>query len=139
MLDIDLALSMGRAAAEERMRDVCVVTVPGSGAAVRDPGTGTVTPPPPVTIYGPEVQPHEGKCRIRMPTANAAIMQNGEQGVAVQQAPLSVPIDTVLPKGAKVTVLVSDDPGLVGSVRTIKALHHTSQSTAHRYQFEEIH
>lgn len=135
---IDQVLSMGRAAALARMKDVCEVTVPGTGPSVRDPATGTVTPPAPRVLYGPDVAPHHGRCRIRMSTANAATMQNGEQGVAVQQAPLSVPIDAVLPKGAKVTILTSDDPGLVGTVRTIKAMHHASQSTAHRYQFEEI-
>lgn len=135
---IDQVLSMGRAAALARMKDACEITMPGTGPSVRDPATGTVTLPPPLVLYGPDIAPHHGRCRIRMSNANAAIMQNGEQGLGVQQAPLSVPIDTVLPKGAKVTILASDDPGLVGTVRTIKALHHASQSTAHRYQFEEI-
>ncbi|WP_223289901.1 DUF6093 family protein [Brevibacterium casei] len=114
------------------MTDVCVVMRESSGPRVRDPATGESVPPPPIKVY-------EGKCRLRMANAAAAVMESGQSVVTVQQPILSVPKSVILKKGDRATITRSDDPGNVGVGRTIRGVHSGSQQTAHRYQVEEVH
>ena len=118
--------------AEDRMTDRCVVLRASTEPNIRDPRTGDSVPPPPQKVY-------EGRCRLRMANAAAAVMESGQSVVTVQQPILSVPKAVILEKGDRATITHSDDPGNVGVERVIRGVHSGSQQTAHRYQVEEVH
>lgn len=136
-LGIDSVREAARAIAEDRMTDVCEVRR-GETTGVRDPDTGKVTYVEPELVYGPGLKPHEGKCRIRMPYANAAALVDGGAVTVMQQTHLGVPADVVLRTGDKVKVLASDNPLLVGQEFTIRPLPTGSQQSANRYGIEAV-
>ncbi|MFK5691283.1 DUF6093 family protein [Ornithinimicrobium sp. LYQ92] len=141
MFDVEGIRDRARHAAEQRLLDVVEVTVdnPHPGEPVRDPVTGEVTyPSPRVIIYGPTVEPHRGKARVRMANASASVMQGPDGQVALTLSSVVVPADVVLRKGADVRVVVSDNPAAVGVSRTIRAVHTGSQQSTNRYGFEEV-
>lgn len=141
MFDVAAVRDQARWAAEQRLLDVVEVTIdnPDAGEAIRDPETGDVTyPDARLTIYGPGIEPHHGKARVRMSTASAAVMQGPDGQVALTLSSVIVPADVVLRKGADVLVLESDNPAAVGVSRTIRAVHTGSQQSTNRYGFEEV-
>lgn len=138
-------LARGRAKSESRMTSTCVVTRKSTEPAVRDEEQGTSIPAPPVVVYPdpdwPEDHPHKhGPCRFKRELPNAAAMQNGQSMAAMQLAHFEIPVGSpALKKGDKVECLTSDVPVQVGMVRTVRAEHVGEQTTAQRYQFEEVH
>lgn len=141
MFDPGWVRDQARAAAEVRLLDVIKVEIdnPAAGEPVRDPVTGEVTyPDARLTIYGPDIEPHRGKSRVRMATASASIMQGPDGQVALTLSQVVVPADVALPKGADVIVMESDNPAAVGVTRTIRAVHTGSQQSTNRYGFEEV-
>mgnify|MGYP007060833307 CR=1 FL=1 len=142
MIAMDLGIGdvrrAARSIAEERMQDQCQVTRRASEGA-RDPETGKVTYPDPTVLYGPDVEPHRGKCRVRMPYANAAVMVDAGATLVMQQTHLSLPWDVVLERGDVVEILDSDNPLLVGKTFTIRPLPTGSQQSANRYGIEAVH
>ncbi|MDO5502149.1 MAG: DUF6093 family protein [Actinomycetia bacterium] len=140
MTAVPLVRAWARQAAEARMLDTCEAYVDGQGEAVRDPETGTVTYPERRRIYGPGIEPHHGKCRVRMSQASASIMQSsGGSGneVMILNA-IVLPADVALPIGADVTILTSDNPAAVGQHLTIRAPDLGSQKSSNRPGFEQV-
>lgn len=140
-MDIDLEgiRESARTVAEDRMTDVCQVTRPNQEVGVRDQETGKITYPEPAPLYGPDVGPHGGKCRVRTPQANAAVMVDAGSTVVMQQTHLSVPWDVVFDRGDKVEILESDNPLLVGKRFTVRPLAIGSQQSANRYGIEAVY
>lgn len=138
MFDVSAIRDAARWAAEQRLLDVCEATVAGEGPSIRNPETGKVEPPPRVPIYGPDIAPHYGACRVRMATAASSVIQGPDGQVALTLSAIIVPSDVVFRKGVDVTVLESDNPAAVNLTRTIRSLHTGSQQTTNRYGFEEL-
>ena len=113
------------------MTDRCVVTRAGEGDPTLDDTTGVIVEPAPATVY-------EGRCKVRMAQASAAVMQVAGGALTMQQATLTVPVQVVLRRGDIAQIVASDDPGLIGRRLTIRAEHATSGGTAHRYMWEEL-
>lgn len=138
-LGIEAVRSAARELAETRMDDVCVVTRPVEGEGIREPETGKIVYPDPIPIYGSTMGPHNGKCRIRTPYANAAVMVDAGTTAVMQQTHLSLPWDVVLQRGDIVKILESDNPLLVGMKFTIRPLPAGSQQSANRYGIEAVY
>lgn len=141
MFDVEAVRSQARWAAEQRLLDVCKVEVdnPDAGVPIRDPETGNITyPDAKLTIYGPDIAPHHGRCRVRMATASASVIQGPDGQVVLTLSQIVLPADVSLPRGADVTILASDNPAAVGVTRTIRARPTGSQQSSNRYGFEEV-
>lgn len=141
MLDVAAVRDQARWMANQRLLDVCMVEVdnPDADKPIRDPETGEVTyPDARLTIYGPDIGPHHGACRVRIANASASVIQGPDGPVALTLAALTVPADVTLPKGADITILASDNPSAVGVRRTVRAVHPGSQQSTNRYGFEEL-
>lgn len=128
-----------RRAALARMRETCLVTRDSDGPGVRNPETGTVTYPPPIVLYGPDLGPHKGRCRVRMATAAGAAMYDAGGLTVMQQTQVSFPADVTFERNDVVEILASDNPLLVGAKFTIRALPEGSQQSANRYGVEAVH
>jgi hypothetical protein len=139
--DIAAALPELRDAAESRMTDTCRITVPDTTAdPVWDPETGTYTQPD-VTIYGPEIEPHEGKCRIKAPVlVNPFQSGGGIETWQVEESVLSIPADApAIDSSATVTYLTAaNNPNLPGRVFGVVGPHHESAATAQRILIREV-
>lgn len=143
-MSAESAVLAGRAAAEDRMRDVCRITKAGTGERVFDDGTGQYTDPAPVEVYGPATAPQFGKCRIpRRSTAltSGAETSAGDIAWKIGEYPLDLPVigsENVRPDQI-VTYLSSDmDPALVDRVFTITEPTRQSQATARRFAMREV-
>jgi hypothetical protein len=103
-VDLSADLEFFQSEAESRMRDTCVVSVPGSTAGELDPTTWLPTTGAGSTVYS-------GKCRLRMGGTVAGSQTADVAGtlVATSTPTLSVPISAPrLPVGA--VVLITDVP-----------------------------
>lgn len=126
------ATRRGRAAAERRMVDVCVIR--RSGPAVTDPQTGAVTATWTDVYTGPcEVQESSGF------SAAGSSPDAGEHTYTVQRYVLKVPMAAVdLIEGDTVTMTASVlDPSLVGRVYRVAQEFAKSFATARRVEVEE--
>ena len=139
---MDLGISGVRASARQlakaRMRDQCIIRRKSDSPGVKDEATGTIIYPEPTVLYGPDVLPHRGMCRVRMPYANGAVMVDAGSSIVMQQTHLSLPDDVVLERGDEVKILKSDNPLLVGEKFTIRPLPSGSQQSANRYGIEAV-
>lgn len=138
-LDVSGVLAAARNVAASRMRETCQVSRKTDGQGVRDPETGTVIYPPPRVLYGPDMKPHGGKCRVRMANAAGAAMVDAGGLTVMQQTQVSFPADVALERNDVIEVLQSDNPLLVGAKFTIRALPEGSQQSANRYGVEAVH
>lgn len=127
-----------RMVAKSRMRDQCIIRRKSDGPGVRDEETGQIVYPAPVVLYGPDIAPHRGKCRIRMAYANGAVMVDAGSSIVMQQTHIGLPDDVVLERGDEVEILKSDNPLLVGEKFTIRPLPTGSQQSANRYGIEAV-
>lgn len=128
-----------RLMARSRMRGQCIVRRKSDGPGVRDPETGTIVYPPPTVLYGPDIEPHRGQCRVRMPYANAAVLVDAGSSIVMQQTHIGFPADVVFECGDEVEILRSDNPAAVGQRFTIRPLPLGEQQSANRYGIEAVH
>lgn len=133
---LDETLKQARAFAESRMKDRCRITIPGAGSAVRDPETGTVHPPAPVTIY-------EGICRVKSRDMQDQTLSVGEAKWSVTDVILSLPMDSPAPP-VKAVVTITEvgplsDPALLNSVFSVAGpLSKSTAATARRLHCKEV-
>ncbi|MFF3060920.1 DUF6093 family protein [Streptomyces sp. NPDC057909] len=130
----DAALAQGRAAAELRMRDL--IRIYNQAEDVFDRATGNTVPGAKTVLY-------VGRARIK-PVAQSAgeDTQAGEREVVLREVEVSVPWSTVLPgvrllPGARIEVLESDDPRMVGVILWATGGQFSSQATAWRISAED--
>ena len=131
-------LERGRAAANALMTDSCRITRPGTGEPVRDPETGLVVDPAPVTVY-------EGPCRVRAENAEVTEVDAGERQVGVVRWTVGIPVEhpdwdtSGIGRGDTVEILTAAfDPGLAGRRFTVSAGFVGSQVTARRLPVEAV-
>lgn len=134
--DLDEGLSELQSAAEDRMRDQCVITKPGEGEPVFDRATRKYTDPAPVEVY-------RGKCRLpRRPgvggmTSEAAA---GDASWKVGEYPIDLPMRGSERVGVNqtATILKARDRALVGNVYGITEPADQSQATARRFRMKRV-
>lgn len=130
-----------RSEAEALMVDTCSITVPDvDSEPVWSPSTGQYEQPT-TTLYGPDVEPHAGKCKLRSPAlVNPFTADSGPEAWQVEQSILSVPADApAIPSGATVTYLTAAyNPNLPGRTFGVVGPHHESIATAQRLIVKEV-
>lgn len=132
-----------RAEAEAGMVDVCVITRDGVGAPVFNETTGQYDNPPRVTVYGPVLAPHFGKCKFQVAgiaNAAAAVVDAGERAANVQGGELQLPVtDTGDVAVNDVAELISSvtDSSRVGRKYTIAARFDKTYATSRRLRLME--
>lgn len=140
--DIAAALPEMRAQAESLMTDTCMATMPDpDGKPIWNSATGAYDDPPPITVYGPDIEPHRGKCKLKAPAlVNPFNATAGPESWQVEQSVLSIPIDApALTAVMTVTYLTAAyNPNLAGRVFGVMGPHHESASTAQRVLVKEV-
>lgn len=124
-----------QAEAESRMTDVCRVSRPAPASGELDPVTGLPAAGARTVVYGPDVQPHGGMCRVRTAGTVSSGMQRQSAGdVATLVTPiLSVPVSAPrLVVNDRVEVVSSSNPGMAALVFTVSGLIPGSQVTSQR-------
>lgn len=140
MLDVELAIEMGREAAEEYMIDTCVVRRVTS-EATDDDGNVTSTY---VQVYPDPAWPTDhrwahGPARRQTYEAQESNPEVGGMVAAVQRYAAHLPVGSFQPQiGDIITWQTSAlDPGLPGTVDRVTALLHKTAATAYRLGVEE--
>jgi hypothetical protein len=134
-MDLTADLLTLQAEAESRMLDVCRITRSGAADDEIDPDTGLPGTGERAIIYGPTVDPHEGKCRLRTSGAVSSGSSRQSAGdVVLEVSPvLSLPISAPAVKPEdRVEMLSSVNPSVAGLVLTVSGLVPGSQMTAQR-------
>lgn len=128
-MSIESVLARGRAAAEARMVDACVIR--RTTAKSTNTTTGVVTPTL-ATIY-------TGKCEIQQAEAQGRQENSAEAHLLMLQLQLKVPMTAAaLERLDEVEITASaHDPELVGRIFRIRDLHHKSHATARRVSIQE--
>jgi Family of unknown function (DUF6093) len=129
-MSVAAILTRGRAVAEARMTDACVITT--NGAPVWNPAT-EVYDETPTTVYS-------GKCRVKMPRSMAIEPDAGETTGVVIRPEVHIPAD-VLDVAVGQTITVSSpvfNPTLEGVVFRVTSLFRDSQATAQRLECTEV-
>jgi hypothetical protein len=140
-VDLRAALARFQDEAESRMTDTCRVTRAVAGSGDIDPVTGLPVTGDSTVIYGPTINPHKGKSRLRTGgTVTAGALRQSAGDVATQVASvLSVPVSAPrLLVDDRVEILSSADPSLPALVFTISGLVPGSQMTAQRVQVTAV-
>lgn len=140
----DEELAQFRADAEDGMVDVCEISRVGDGAPVFDEATGQYTDPARVIVYGPSIEPHNGKCKFQdagIANAAAAVVDAGERLVNVQGGELQLPVDgtgNVAVKHVVELLTSTKDPSRVGRKYTIAARFEKTYATSRRLRLQEV-
>lgn len=126
-----------RRQAESMMLDTC--TVETVGPVVTDPLTGIDTATR-TTLYGPNVGPRKGMCRV---TTYEPYERNPEAGGAtftIQRYAIHLPVGAFRPAiGQVITITTAAlDPNLAGREFRVVALLHKTLATAYRLSVEEV-
>lgn len=129
-MSLDDLLLRRRAAAERRMRDICIIERPGE--LVTDPETGVVTPG-----YTPV---YSGPCKIQQTIAQSATPQAGEHQFTVQDSALHIPVGAgpVAVDDVATITAAAMNPALLGNVYRVSETFEKSQPTAQRLRIEEV-
>lgn len=136
-------LARARDAAEDLMVDTCIITRAGEGEGEFNEATGQYDAPARVTIYGPDVEPHRGKCQLQIQSVtNSASSSNaGEREAVVQGDVLKLPVDGTgdvsIGDVAKI-VSSTHDPSLVDREFTVSGRHAKSFASARRLPVQEV-
>lgn len=130
-MSAESATLAGRAAAERRMVDACVITR-GTSGKVYDAGTDTYTATPGATVYS-------GACRVKPRDNVDRQVEAGGETVTIWPYVVSVPMTaTGIALDDTVTVTAAGlDPELVGLVLRVRAVPVGSLLTARRLGCEE--
>lgn len=141
--DIAHALPEMREHAESLMVDTCRITRSGEGEPVFNPETGQYEKRARVTVYGPELEPHMGRCRIQDNRVQVGAPDQSSQAglvISVQNTELQLPVDGtghIAPGDIAEILSCRFDPSLVGHQVTIEGPHGKSQATARRLRVKE--
>jgi hypothetical protein len=134
--DLDEALTAGRAAAEELMRDTITLYRPGPDVFDRE--TGQSIPGAPAVIF------YAGKARVKAERVTESEVQAGEQEVVLRQYTVTVPYSTPLPSSSErpapgdvVQVTASLDQRLVGLRLWVTGVQYSGTATAWRISVED--
>ncbi|MEO3978774.1 DUF6093 family protein [Streptomyces sp. CAU 1734] len=137
MSALDSALTAGRAAARELMRDQLTITRPG--APVFDWASGTETPGAGVTLYPPAGTP--GIARVKPETGDGREVEVAEDLMTLRRYTVSLPWDTPMPvrpvPGDLAVVTASEDPRMVGLRLWVTGVGYSSTATAWRISMED--
>ena len=139
----DEELAEDRADAETGMVDVCIITREGEGGPVFDADTGQYVYPARITIYGPFVAPHFGKCKFQTATvanAAAASVGAGERSANIEGAEIQLPVlDTGHIAVNDVATLVSSptDSSRAGRTYTVSTRFDKTYATSRRLRLLE--
>lgn len=141
--DIAQALPYLRAQAESLMIDTCIITRPGAGKGEFNEATGKYDAPARVTIYGPGIEPHHGKCQlvVQSATNSASPSNSGDRTAIVQGDVLKLPvIGTGDVSNGDVAKMVTSptDPSLVDREFTVTGRHAMTNATARRLPVKEV-
>ena len=123
------------------MVDVCRITRAAPSTGDVDPVTGLPGAGARTVIYGPTVQPHAGKCRIRTSGAVSAGIQRQSAGdvITALTSVLSIPISAPrIVVDDQVEILSSANPNLPALVFTVSGLIPGSQMTAQRVSMTAV-
>lgn len=140
---ISQTLLDGRALAESLMLDTCTITRAGEGKGPFNDVTGQYDAPDRVTVYGPDIAPAFGKCRIQDKSviAGSQSAEVGERNVIAQGWELQLPVlssgDVAINDVAHIDTCVND-PSIVDREFTIQARHSKSQATSRRLRVTEV-
>lgn len=111
-----------RAQAESELTDVCRISAPGSGERVFNETTLQYDEPDRVTIYGPGIAPHHGRCRFQIKAdINSNIVETtaGEREATYTTSQLQLPVTPAfdIPVDSVVESLAASfNPNLPGRV-----------------------
>lgn len=130
------AMPLLRQTAESMMVDTCTVeTITG---VTTDQLTGADTPTY-ATVYGPEIAPYFGKCRVQDLDPQEANPEAGGATYTIQRYQVAVPVGSFAPAVHQVVTMVTAalDPNLVGVKFSVVALLHKTAATAYRLSVKE--
>lgn len=140
----DSGLQALRSLAESMMQDTCIITRPDPAAerGHMDPDTMKYPEPARVTVYGPDIAPHFGKCNLRVASdrSNSQESGSGDRTSTTQDSELQLPVSGTSGVAVKDTaqmLTVAHDDALVGRVYTITALHQESHAKSRRLPVTE--
>lgn len=133
-------LRRGRLAAETLMVDTCAITRPTGPPGPVDPVTGLRTPAPTTTVYGPSIDPDQGRCKVQTYEPYETDRESGDHVWTQQRYNLHVPIGApVVEVGDTVEIVTSRfNPSLVGRVYRVAGEHAKSMATARRLLIDEV-
>lgn len=102
-------------------------------------GPGGVITPTYQVLYGPDVEPHNGKCRFQQLDAQAVEQSPGEQYALMLRMQVQLPMSvTGLQAEDQVTCDSSEeDPDLPGRVFLLRDLAHKTHATMRRVGIQE--
>jgi hypothetical protein len=133
--DITAALPGLRAEAEGRMVDACTVYRGPYTPIIFDPDTGSWIEPSATLIY-------DGRCEVQVDGRLVGReIDAGETEITTMRLTVKLPVDTSadVQIDDQVSVTASaHDPGLVGKLFRVTALHNKTFATARRLQVEEV-
>ena len=133
----------GRALAEANMLDTCTITRAGTGTGPWNDLTGQYDPPARVTVYGPDIAPAYGKCKIQDKSiiAGSTSSNAGERAVIAQGSELQLPVIESAAVAINDVAHIDNcvlDPSLTDHEYTISARHGKSQATSRRLRVVEV-
>lgn len=124
-----------RSEAEGRMVDACTVSRGPYGPGTFDPDTGTYTEAIAALIY-------TGRCEVQVDGRLVGReIDAGETELTSMRLTVKLPVDTSagVQINDQITITSSaHDPGLVGKLFRVTALHNKTFATARRLQVEEV-
>lgn len=137
--DIADALPELRAQAESRMRDTATVYRPSA----ESPSSDSVVDDPTyedLPVYGPDVDPHGGRCRISPPTVAARTAESADSTVTVQGLEFHTPDDAPTFRPGDLVVMAVDTrtPRLRGRQFRVESSHAGSDTTAQRVPITDL-
>lgn len=142
-MTVDAYLPQFRADAEANMVDTCIITRAGEGKGEFNEATGQYDTPERVTVYGPDIEPHRGKCQLQIQsvTNSASSSSAGEREAVVQGDVLKLPVngtgDVSVGDVAKI-VSSTHDPSLVDREFTVSGRHAKTFASARRLPVKEV-
>lgn len=129
------ALRRGQRAAERLMVDQCLIR----RRTGETTGPGGVITPEYEVLYGPDLEPYRGKCRLQQPTGTAQEQESGEANVLLIRFELQLPVSAVgLQADDEVLMTASvHDSDLPGREFLIRSVAHKTHAVMRRLQLEE--
>lgn len=133
------AIRAGRRRAEALMVDQCTIRRTTGPPGPLQPD-GTRDPAPTEVIYGPDVLPHRGKCKVQTFEPHESKPESGDHVFTVQRYSLHIPADaTQVAVDDRAQITASQlGPNLVGRTYRISGLHHKSLATSQRLLIDEV-
>ena len=134
------ALRHGRRWAESLMKDVCIIRRTVGPIGELDPDTGTRPPAETVVVYGPDLEPWHGMCKVQTYEPHESKPQSGQHVFTVQRYHVHVPngAGPLLVDDRNEVLQAVVAPHLVGRRYRISGLHHKSLATAQRLLVDEV-